>query len=160
MVKICIWIEQVINRFFLNIGSGWQDWANFCQWRLFNLGSYLKITKVFHFLGLVYEFILTKIGWATFWVIFFADSSGHPAEDLQHRKLLHVSEYGPRYIIALTNDFFCSKLWSPRVSPDLGRSRLHICTSWLKATVGSCKCSDLAVRLNSSRCTLKVAALS
>jgi hypothetical protein len=58
--------------------TGWPDWTTSLQatsgdcllW-----GSFLKITYV-HDEG--YAIILTKNFWATFWAIFFTNSSGHP----------------------------------------------------------------------------------
>jgi hypothetical protein len=36
-------------------------------------------TNLFH--GKSYALLLTQTGWATFWAIFFQNSSGHPACD-------------------------------------------------------------------------------
>jgi hypothetical protein len=50
---------------------------------LFTLGSFLKITQETKLFGYFFsaKLIVTKMGWATFWAIFFTNSSGHPAEE-------------------------------------------------------------------------------
>jgi hypothetical protein len=63
---------------------GWPDWANFrptgdnLLWTVLeNCRSSTHFwTTLFH--GKRYTLIWTKMGWATFWAIFFANSSGHP----------------------------------------------------------------------------------
>jgi hypothetical protein len=52
---------------------------------IFTLESFLKITEVaqiigqlFSNVGKCYGLILTKMGWAAFWAIFFSNASGHP----------------------------------------------------------------------------------
>jgi hypothetical protein len=76
------------------------------------LDTFSKITKVcrsphfcaafFH--GRVYAlFFLTKTGWATFWAIFFTDSSGHPDSTDESRKeyFIKVSPGGVKCIVVI-----------------------------------------------------------
>jgi hypothetical protein len=67
---------------------GWPDWANFLPMGNFLLVSFW-ITYVAKNVGLLfvsadYVLILTKLGWAKVWVIFFTNSSGHPGQNLTH----------------------------------------------------------------------------
>jgi hypothetical protein len=74
----------------VRVFSVWPDWTNFrlltyaCIGRLLTLGIYFKITEVSHIFGILYstvEFMhhfWRKMGWATCWVIFPTNPSGHP----------------------------------------------------------------------------------
>jgi hypothetical protein len=94
---------------------GWPDWANFhllgdC---LHALGSCLKVLEVAQILWLFYHsknYVLiykcviclhvcttnmywTKMGWTTFWAIFFTNSSGQPAFNPISTKKLYFLHY-------------------------------------------------------------------
>jgi hypothetical protein len=74
-------------RFFWSVKSaeqsGWTDWATFrpmgdcLLWAVFG-----KYRTSLHFcITFFYAFFWQKISWATFWVFFFTNSSGHPECD-------------------------------------------------------------------------------
>jgi hypothetical protein len=43
--------------------------GEFAHWVIVYFGKFFKLQKYFH--GYCYEIVLTKMGWATFWAIFY-----------------------------------------------------------------------------------------
>jgi hypothetical protein len=94
--------------------------------RLFALFTFLKITKVYQSFGLLLsqkKIYYTKFDfkncWATFWAIFFTNSSGHPESDHQITKIRRPGHRGwPAFVkkVFLCRFFASRRVCTPKLS--------------------------------------------